>query len=106
VPDNEWLALPVALVGPKLTQRVRAKQTYLLCRTARKKRPSGLNFREAGNHKKVSITSIKVTAVAAAEAAAQLLGKAGADEVAEPPRTDLAGRVGATATKPPNRQHQ
>ena len=42
-------------------------------------------------------TSEPRTAAAAAVAAAQLLGKAGADEVAEPPRTNLAGLVGSTA---------
>ena len=40
------------------------------------------------------------TAAAAAVAAAQLLGKAGADEVAQPPRTEMAGRVGTPAAKP------
>ena len=45
-------------------------------------------------------TSEPRTAAAAAVAAAQLLGKAGADEVAEPPRTDVAGRVGTTAAQP------
>ena len=45
-------------------------------------------------------TSEPRTAVAAAVAAAQLLGKAGADEVAKPPRTDVAGRVGKPAAKP------
>ena len=45
------------------------------------------------------------TAAAAAGAAAQLLGKAGADEVAEPPRTDVAGRVGKPAAKPLHQQH-
>ena len=36
-------------------------------------------------------------AAAAASAAEQLQGKAGADEVAKPPRTDVAGRVGTPA---------
>ena len=45
-------------------------------------------------------TSEPRTAAAAAVAAAQLLGKAGADEVAKPPRTDVAGRVGKPAAKP------
>ena len=45
-------------------------------------------------------TSEPRTAAAAAVAAAQLLGKAGADEVAEPPRTEMAGRVGKPAAKP------
>ena len=42
-------------------------------------------------------TSEPRTAAAAAVAAAQLLGKAGEDEVAKPPRTDVAGRVGTLA---------
>ena len=42
-------------------------------------------------------TSELRTAASAAVAAAQLLGKAGADEVAQPPRTDVAGRVGTPA---------
>ena len=46
------------------------------------------------------ITSESRTAAAAAVAAAQLLGKAGADEMAEPPRTDLAGRAGTPAAQP------
>ena len=44
--DNEGLALQVAYVGPKLTQRVRAKQACLLCRTARKKRPRALSKKD------------------------------------------------------------
>ena len=43
------------------------------------------------------ITSEPRTAAAAAVAAAQLLWKAGADEVAQPPRTDMAGRMGTPA---------
>lgn len=45
----------------------------------------------------ITIISKPRTAAAAAVAAAQLLGKAGADEVAGPPRTDLAGRAGTIA---------
>lgn len=44
-----------------------------------------------------TLSSETRTAAAAAVAAAQLLGKAGADEVAKPPRTDVAGRVGTPA---------
>ena len=44
-----------------------------------------------------SLSTTPRTAAAAAVAAAQLLGKAGADEVAKPPRTKLAGRVGTPA---------
>ena len=42
-------------------------------------------------------TTSEPRTAAAAVAAAQLLGKAGADEVAKPPRTDVAGRVGTLA---------
>ena len=44
-----------------------------------------------------SLSTTPRTAAAAAVAAAQLLGKVGADEVAQPPRTEMAGRVGTTA---------
>ena len=44
-----------------------------------------------------TLSSEPRTAAAAAVAAAQLQGKAGADEVAKPPRTKLAGRVGTPA---------
>ena len=47
-----------------------------------------------------SLSTTPRTAAAAAVAAAQLLGKAGADEVAKPPRTEMAGRVGKPAAKP------
>ena len=47
-----------------------------------------------------SLSTTPRTAAAAAVAAAQLLGKAGADEVAKPPRMKLAGRVGSPAAQP------
>ena len=48
----------------------------------------------------IAIISKPRTAAAAMGVAAQLLGKAGADEVAKPPRTEMAGRVGTTAAQP------
>ena len=45
-------------------------------------------------------TTSEPRTAAAAVAAAQLLGKAGADEVAKPPRTDVAGRVMKPAAQP------
>ena len=49
---RQRMACTAGRAGRTKTDAASESKTSLLCRTARKKRPSGLNFREAGNHKK------------------------------------------------------